>query len=101
MTAINLANIPSNINTYERLAFWVGQCIQSIANGAQLSATLNAESVPLAQVQITKTADNKDRAIVVLYLPIDYAALNAPNAKTWMAAQDVSESVPHTNLLTN
>jgi hypothetical protein len=101
MTAINLANIPSNINTYERLAMWAAECLQSIANGAEVNATQNAESVPLAQVQITKTADNVDRAILVVYLPIDYDALNAPSAKTWMAAMDIASAAPHTNLLTN
>jgi hypothetical protein len=101
MTALNLANIPSGINTYERLLLWSAQCIQSIANGAEVNATQNAESVPLAQVQISKTADNVDRAIVVAYLPIDYNALNAPSAKTWMAAQDVATAAPHTNLLSN
>ena len=101
MTALSLASIPSGINTYERLLFWSAQCLQSIANGAEVNATANAESVPLAQVQISKTADNVDRAIVVVYLPIDYAALNAPSAKTWMSAQDVSAATPHSNLLSN
>jgi hypothetical protein len=59
------------------------------------------ESVPLAQVQIAKTADNIDRAVVVVYLPIDYSALNAPSAKTWMAASDIAAAAPHSNLLSN
>lgn len=57
--------------------------------------------MPLAQVQIAKTADNIDRAICVVYLPVDYAALNSSTAKTWMAAQDISAATPHSNLLSN
>lgn len=101
MTALTLANIPSGINTYERLAMWVSQCLQSTSNGAEVNAVPGEESVPLAQVQIAKTADNVDRAICVLYLPVDYAALNSSTAKTWMAAQDVSSAAPHSNLLSN
>jgi hypothetical protein len=101
MTALTLANIPSAINTYERLAMWVCQCLQSTSNGAEINALAGQESVPMAQVQIAKTADNTDRAICVLYLPVDYSALNAADAKTWMAAQDISAATPHTNLLSN
>jgi hypothetical protein len=101
MAALTLANIPSAINTYERLLMWAAQCVQSSANGVEVNAIAGQESVPLAQVQIAKTADNVDRAVVVVYLPIDYNALNAPSAKTWMAAQDVATAAPHTNLLSN
>jgi hypothetical protein len=101
MSALTLGNIPNTINTYERLAMWAAQCCQSIANGVEVNATSGTESVPLAQVQIAKTADNVDRAIVVLYLPVDYEALNSSTAKTWMAAKDISAAAPHSNLLTN
>jgi hypothetical protein len=57
--------------------------------------------VPLAQVQVAKTADNVDRAILVVYLPVDYEALNSSTEKTWMAAEDISLAAPHTNLLSN
>lgn len=101
MAALTLANIPSSINTYERLLMWAAQCCQSIANGLEVNAVSGESQVPLAQVQITKTADNVDRAIVVVYLPVDYAALNSPTAKTWMAAQDIASTAPHSNLLSN
>jgi len=101
MAALNLANIPNNINTYERLLMWAAQCCQSIANGLQVNAVSGEAQVPLAQVQIAKTADNIDRAIVVVYLPVDYEALNSTTAKTWMAASDIGTVEPHSNLLSN
>jgi hypothetical protein len=101
MAALTLASIPSSINTYERLLMWAAQCCQSIANGLEVNAVSGESQVPLAQVQITKTADNVDRAIVVVYLPVDFDALNSPTAKTWMAAQDIAATAPHTNLLSN
>lgn len=101
MAALDLATIPSNINTYERLAMWAAQCCQSISNGLQVNAVSGEAQVPLAQVQIAKTADNIDRAILVVYLPVDVDALNDPAQKTWMAAEDISATAPHSNLLTN
>lgn len=101
MTALTLSSIPSGINTYERLAVWVAQCLQSSANGLEVNAIAGAESVPMCQVQVGKTADNEDRFIVVLYVPVDYSALNSSTQKTWMAARDVSLAVPHSNLLSN
>lgn len=101
MAALDLATIPSNINTYERLLLWAAQCCQSISNGLQVNAVSGEAQVPLAQTQITKTADNTDRAIVVIYLPIDFDALNDPANKTWMAAQDIAATAPNANLLSN
>lgn len=101
MSALSLASIPSNINTYERLLMWAAQCCQSIANGLEVNAVAGAESVPAAQVQIAKTADNVDRAVIVVYLPINYSELNSGTQKTWMAAQDLASAAPHSNLLSN
>jgi hypothetical protein len=101
MAALSLASIPSNINTYERLAMWAAQCCQSISNGLQVNAVSGEAQVPLAQVQIAKTADNVDRAILVVYLPVSTDDLNDPDQKTWMAAQAISSTAPHANLLSN
>jgi len=101
MAALNLANIPNSINSYERLLMWAAQCCQSIANGLQVNAVTGEAQVPLALVQIAKTADNVDRAIVVVYLPVEYNDLNSPTAKTWMAAKDIGTVAPHSSLLSN
>lgn len=101
MTALNLANIPSDINSYERLAFWVIQCLQNTANREEVNAVLGEGSVPIAQAQIAKTADGYDRAILSAYVPIDFAALNSPSQKTWMAAQDISNAAPAAVFLEN
>ena len=101
MSALTLANIPSDINTYERLLTWAAQCCQSIANGQQVNVVPNQTSVPTAQVQVAVTADNEDRFIITAYLPIDLAQLNSGDAKTWMATKDIAASAPHANLLSN
>lgn len=101
MAALNLANIPSGINSYERLAVWSIQCLQSIANGEETNVVVNEPAVPTAQCQTGVTADNRDRFILTAYIPMDRDALNSPTAKTWMAAQDIANTAPHTNLLSN
>jgi len=101
MTALSLSSIPSGINTYERLAFWVAQVLQDIANGASVNVIENQGSVPRCQVQLSKIADGTDTAIVSLYLPIDFDELNSTTAKTWMAAKDVSTATPNSVYTSN
>jgi hypothetical protein len=101
VAALTLANIPSNINTYERLAVWAVQCCQSIANGQEANVVAGAESVPTAQCQVAVTADNLDRFILTAYIPLDRDELNSGTAKTWMAAKDIASAAPHANLLSN
>lgn len=101
VAALNLASIPSGINTYERLAVWAIQCLQSVANGEEVNAVQGVASQPIAQCQVAVTADNKDRFILTAYVPLDRNALNSATAKTWMAADDIGTAAPHTNLLSN
>ena len=101
MAALTLADIPSNINTFERLAVWALQCLQSSANGEEVNVVAGASSAPIAQCQVAVTADNQDRFILTAYLPMDRDALNSGTEKTWMAAKDVSLARPHSNLLSN
>jgi hypothetical protein len=95
MTALSLSSIPSSINTYERLAFWCAQVLQDTTNGLAVNVILNEGSVPRCQVQLSKVADGTDTAIISLYLPVDWDALNSTSAKTWMAALDVSSATPN------
>ena len=101
MAALTLGNIPSHINTYERLLMWAAQCCQSIGNGVEVNPVSGAGSVPVCQVQIAKISDGTDRAVVVAYLPIIYDDLNSSTEKTWMAASAISNANPHANLLQN
>ena len=101
MAALDLDSIPTNINTYERLAVWCVQCLQSSANGVEVNVIQNEPGVPIAQAQLAITADNKERFVLTAYVPCDMDAINDPDNKTWMAAQDVSTAAPHENLLSN
>ena len=99
--APTLANIPSHINTYERLLIWAAMACQSISNGMEVNVIDNKGNQPIAQVQVYRTADRVDRFVVTAYVPVDYDALNSTSEKTWMAALDIATAAPHTNLLSN
>jgi hypothetical protein len=95
MTALSLSSIPSAINTYERLAFWVAQTLQDIANGAEVNVIQNEGSIPRCQVQLSKIADGTDTAIISLYIPINWDELNSTANKSWMAALDIASAAPN------
>lgn len=101
MTALNLANIPSNINSYERLATWAIQALANINGAQEVNAVEGVGLVPIAQCQVAKTADGVDRFVLSAYVPLDFAALNSPSQKTWMAAEDIGTAAPHVNFLNN
>lgn len=101
MAALDLAAIPSQINTYERLAVWTLQSLQSISNGGQVNVVTGQANTPIAQVQVAVTADNVNRFILSAYIPLDLNALNSATQKTWMSAKDVATAAPHANLLSN
>ena len=101
MTALNLSSIPSGINSIERLCLWAGMALQSTTNGLQVNAVAGEAQVPAAGVTITKTADNVDRAVILLYVPVDISLLNSSTVKAFMAATDLSTAAPHANLLSN
>jgi hypothetical protein len=101
MTALSLSSIPSGINSYERLAVWAVQCLQSIANGQQVNVVTGLAAQPMAQAQIAVTADNKNRFILQAYIECDLPALNSGTQKTWMAAKDIATAAPNDNLLSN
>jgi hypothetical protein len=101
MTALVLANIPSAINTYERLAVWSIQALQNISNGQQVNVLANITPSPTVQCQIAITEDNVPRFILSAYLPVDMAALNSATAKTWMACNDIATAAPNAVFLAN
>jgi len=101
MAAFQISELPSHINTYERLAVWAAMSLQSAANGLQVNVVAGGGQAPAVQVQNAVTADNQNRFVVAMYLPVDQDALNSSTEKTWMATKEITSSAPGANLLTN
>ena len=101
MAALDQTEIPSHINTYERLLVYAAQSLANIANGEAVNVEQGKQEQLLASCALGTTADGVDRFVVSAYIPVDMAALNSPSEKTWMAARDVSTARPHINFLEN
>jgi len=95
VSTLSLATIPSNINSYERLAAWVIQALQSANSGLTVKVVEGQPSPPVAQVQLATMADGSLRFVLQAYIEVDEAELNSGSEKTWMAAQDISTAAPN------
>lgn len=93
MTVINIAtDIPSNINTLEKLAAWVGLALSRCNPTAKVLEYPNTEPERLAYTVLLKADDNSHRLVTRLSIPI---ADNYPEntAKFWTNATEMSGTV--------
>lgn len=71
MTAINIAtDIPTNINTLEKLAAWVGLALARCNPSLKILEYPNTEPQRAAEAVLIKADDNSYRLVVRLSLPI-------------------------------
>lgn len=71
MTAINITtDIPTNINTLEKLAAWVGLALARCNPSLKILEYPNAEPARAAEAVLIKADDNSNRLVVRLSLPI-------------------------------
>lgn len=101
MASLTIANIPSGINTYERLATWAIQALQNVGNGMEVNVARDQQAQPIASAQLVTTADGVYRWMLTAYLPCDQNVINSPTEKTWMATMAISSATPHATFLSN
>jgi uncharacterized protein YjlB len=101
MTALALTEVPSDINTYERMLVWCAQALSSAANGKTVNVAPGEANQVQATVNHAPLADDRTYFIVNAYIPYDVGDLNSSAQKTWMAAQDITNAAPHVNFNTN
>lgn len=101
MSNLAIANIPSGINSYERLAVWVIQALQNVGNGMEVNVQRDQQAQPIASAQLVTTADGVYRWMVTAYLPCDQNAINSATEKTWMSTMAISSAAPHATFLSN
>lgn len=83
MTAINIAtDIPSNINTLEKLAAWVGLALTRCNPSLKILESPDQFPQRAAESVLIKADDNTYRQIIRLVLPVvdDYAS---STKKSW------------------
>jgi hypothetical protein len=91
MTAFAKASdLPSAINTLERLLVWAAMALSSALNGATVSVQQGQGGQPQCQVQIATIASGQTVFAITAYIPTSWAAVNSATEKAFMAAQDVT-----------
>ncbi|MCU7243374.1 MAG: hypothetical protein NT917_09495 [Microcystis aeruginosa WS75] len=97
MTTIVLAtNIPSNINTLERLFFWNSLALNATigASTFNLDGTNEGGRTPYISINEGRaTGDGKKYAQIIAYVPLDARIdNNGLNQRPWMYAEDISNN---------
>ena len=93
MTIINVAtDIPSDINTLERLAMWTLMALRRVNPTLSVIEIANVPSERVAQTALVQADDNTIRFIgrVSLEIPNDYADDNTK--KLWTKAKELSNT---------
>ena len=91
MTAINIStDIPSNIDTLEKLAAWVGLALERCNPTLKILESPEASPQRVAQAVLIQADDATHRMIIRLALPIkdDYASNST--IKFWQNASELS-----------
>jgi len=93
MTALTISSdIPTNINTLERLIVWGGLALRRVNPVASVLETPGAFAEPVAQTVLLKADDNTIRLVVRASIEIDPAYAES-TLKFWMHARELSNTV--------
>lgn len=89
------SDIPADINTYEKLALWVGTIFEQTSGTREVLEVEGARPERIAQAPIFVDANNNLRVAVRLSIPLDRAVYSDRTKKFWQfAGEIVSTDVP-------
>ena len=100
MTAFATNQIPSNINTLEKLAAWCALGLHRINPTLSILEQENQAPTRVAQTVFFQAADGSLRLSVRLSIPID-PTYSTQGRKFWENAQDISNVVIPVSFTTN
>jgi len=90
MTALNITtDIPSNINTLEKLAAWVGLALERCNPSAKLLESPDSEPQRVAQAVLIRSDEGSHRMIIRLSLPINSGYAENSTVKFWQNATEI------------
>ncbi|MDB9420478.1 hypothetical protein PN467_08070 [Microcystis aeruginosa CS-563/04] len=97
MTTIALStDIPSNINTLERLFFHVSLALNATIGAATFNLDGTADGGRTPHISINRgraTGDGKEYAQIIAYIPVDARIdNNALNQRPWQYAEEISSN---------
>jgi hypothetical protein len=102
MTAFTSStDLPSGINSLERLAAWTGLTLARINPTAKILEVPYADPERICQAFLVKADDGSNRLVLRLSIPLsdDYAVNTSQ--KLWMNALDISNTVIPSAFKTN
>lgn len=90
MTALTIAtDIPSNINTLEKLAAWVGLALERCNPSTKLLESPNSQPQRVAEAVLIRADDASHRMIIRLAIPISDAYAENSTVKFWQNALEI------------
>ena len=102
MTAIDITtDIPSNINTLERLAMWAIMALQRVNPTKQVIEQSNVEPENVAQNAIFQASDDTIRFFGRVSIEVDPSYAEDNSVKIWIKAKDLSNTELPASFKTN
>jgi hypothetical protein len=86
------ADIPADIDTYEKLAVWLGTLMEQVCGTREAIEVEGARSEKVAQCPIFVTPSNELRVTVRLSVPMDRAVYSDRTKKFWQFALPVADT---------
>ncbi len=91
MTALTIStDIPTNINTLEKLAVWVGLALERCNPSAKILESPETEPQRVAQAVLIRADDASHRIIVRLSLPVNSGYAENSTVKFWQNALEIN-----------
>ncbi len=85
-------DIPDDINTYEKLAVWLGTAMEQSCGAREVIEVEGARPERVAQAPIFVDTSNNLRVAIRLSIPMDRAVYSDRTKKFWQFAQPITET---------
>ena len=94
MTALVIStDIPTNINTLEKLAAWVGLALERCNPSTKILESPNADPQRVAEAVLIRADDATHRMIIRVSIPINSGYAENSTVKFWQNALEINTTV--------
>lgn len=101
MAAFVSGNIPSNIDTVEKLGLWVGMLLHKMNKPLVKIEQRNGQQIPVTDFYLFTDPDGETRAIVRLNFKMSDSYLSDNSQKFWQFVEDFSQTTIPTDFTTD
>ena len=98
MTTINIAtDIPTNINTLEKLAAWVGLALERVNPSTKILESPNTDPQRVAEAVLIRADDATHRMVIRVSIPINDGYAENSTVKFWQNAFEIDTTAYKAN----